>query len=457
MKSIELKQVNKLNSQDQVIANIVFIHGLNGDINKTWGDVNSDSYWPKTLAEDLNKTLPVNVFSLGYPSELFTWIFNNSDLTIDDRALSLLSKLVSNGITDRPTIFICHSLGGIMLKWMLKTAEESKESFDVLLTSTKLVLFLGTPHKGSIISDQGTFFLKLIPVIKASKFTKDLRLNSPLLQNCFDWYKDKSKLYDIDTYAYRETKTKFGQIIVSKESSNPETNKNSAIPIDADHNEMSKPKGGTTFYNDYLRPIHNCILHLPFSQLTYYSQLDIGENFQKIIELEEKRMDATKKIIQPLEKALGRTDKVNSKDYYKSSRGILSLKDILNLPKWIEIGSEDSDFDLDRITLYQYHRYKIGINYDDKLKFVSDEYQRIKPIESESSFSLIPLFYSLKTCRELLRNREIKLNPTNINDLNSIYEFINRKIKDEKWDIDITRESRNAIEEIIELAKGNYH
>jgi hypothetical protein len=100
-----------IDSKDLVGVDIVAIHGLNGDAYTTWQHDNG-TLWLRDL---LPSALPGSrVFTYGYPSELF---WSNSVATLRDYARNLLMSLraVSEG-KQRPIIFVCHSLGGIVCK-----------------------------------------------------------------------------------------------------------------------------------------------------------------------------------------------------------------------------------------------------------------------------------------------------------------------------------------------------
>jgi hypothetical protein len=98
-------------SEDLIGVDIVAIHGLNGDAYTTWQHENG-TLWLRDL---LPNSLPGSrVFTYGYPSELF---FSNSTATLRDYSRSLLKSLTAiSEQTQRPLIFVCHSLGGIVCK-----------------------------------------------------------------------------------------------------------------------------------------------------------------------------------------------------------------------------------------------------------------------------------------------------------------------------------------------------
>jgi hypothetical protein len=63
-----LLQVSKSPS-DTVVADVVFAHGLQGDLLKTWTNKNG-SFWPSWLAEDNTK---LTVWSVGYETAVSGW------------------------------------------------------------------------------------------------------------------------------------------------------------------------------------------------------------------------------------------------------------------------------------------------------------------------------------------------------------------------------------------------
>lgn len=98
-------------SKDSTGVDIVAIHGLNGNAYTTWQHENGNLWLRDLLPSDLPGS---RVFTYGYPSELF---FSNSVATLRDYSRQLLVYLKNvPGGRERPIIFICHSLGGIVCK-----------------------------------------------------------------------------------------------------------------------------------------------------------------------------------------------------------------------------------------------------------------------------------------------------------------------------------------------------
>ena len=99
------------------VVDIVAIHGLNGHHQKTWTETTADGKvnW---LHDFLPKQMPnARIMSYSYNSAVE---FSKAAAGIKIFAEQLLEDLMARRVTqrerERPVIFICHSLGGIVFK-----------------------------------------------------------------------------------------------------------------------------------------------------------------------------------------------------------------------------------------------------------------------------------------------------------------------------------------------------
>ena len=133
--------------QDPGQPDIVAVHGLNGDAFKTWTHPNG-RLWLRDFLPD--QVPGARVFSFGYPSEV---AFTTAKGKLLDFARSLLESLKSRRLGERlqcrPLIFVCHSMGGIVVKQALITARLDLDNYGDIQESTRGCLFLATPHRGS--------------------------------------------------------------------------------------------------------------------------------------------------------------------------------------------------------------------------------------------------------------------------------------------------------------------
>jgi protein SERAC1 len=121
-------------------TDIVFVHGLTGSATTTWSlESGARTLWPRWLS-------PFgDVWILDYPADLFWWAGSGASMPLPERARSVLDLLVNYGIGNRPLIFITHSLGGLLVKAMLRAAQGFKNpEWEHLFGNTKGVAFLAT-------------------------------------------------------------------------------------------------------------------------------------------------------------------------------------------------------------------------------------------------------------------------------------------------------------------------
>ena len=174
-------------------VDVVAVHGLQGDAYKTWTHENH-TLW---LRDMLPTEVPsARIMTFGYESAV---AFSNSVSGIRDKALDLLNRLSAKRNDDthrRPIVFICHSLGGIVVKRALILAYERSSEFNDILTNTKAIAFLVVPHRGSGTAWWGTFATN---VLKGASIV--LSTESALVA---DLIKDSGALTDMQKQSIEE-------------------------------------------------------------------------------------------------------------------------------------------------------------------------------------------------------------------------------------------------------------
>jgi pimeloyl-ACP methyl ester carboxylesterase len=104
-------------------ANAVFFHGLGGDARDTWSADPRDkaTFWPAWLAQDIEG---LSVYSVGYDAPASDR--NRATMHPADLASNVLNGLlVEPMLKEGQIILIGHSLGGLVIKMMLRQAEEA--------------------------------------------------------------------------------------------------------------------------------------------------------------------------------------------------------------------------------------------------------------------------------------------------------------------------------------------
>ena len=193
-KTVRAPKARSLNAQFDIFA----LHGLNGDREETW------TYTPEAAHEDKAKDIETNkfrgklgsngskeskidtaldrnplwlrdflkddfpdarIYSVGYNSKV---AFNFGTGRLHSFARELLVNIQRTRETEdekqRPILFVCHSMGGLVVKKALLVAHFPEVHYKNILDSTTAVLFLGTPHGGSDITALAKPFIDIAHV-----------------------------------------------------------------------------------------------------------------------------------------------------------------------------------------------------------------------------------------------------------------------------------------------------
>jgi len=260
-------------------ADVIFVHGLMGHPITTWHQdeqCNKDCwlYWLGNEAD----CSEVGIWSFGYQAEFSKW--KGSSMPLPFRANSFLDILESNNIGKRPIIFITHSLGGLLVKDMLRTADTYRRDpkKQAIFAQTKGIVFLGTPHTGSDMAkwvDQLIRALGLLgsAIARQTPSSGELRSHDPYLLQLNDWYREFVSNLQILTKFYRHIQPVKGIFeVVDPASANPGISGVSPVDVDADHISIAKPKTpkDQPVYRSVKTFIQDCLstpLQLPLSHL----------------------------------------------------------------------------------------------------------------------------------------------------------------------------------------------
>ncbi len=188
MAAIDLFQVSR--SISDPIGELVFVHGLGGDAVKSWTPEDSVgkgenekefiSYFPAVLASDFPTC---NVWSLNYSAEFTEWSGNPDFNELPRHCVNVLNYLNGKAIGQRPTIFVCHSLGGLVVKEILRISSESAfPRMRSIFENTKAVSFIATPHKGTKWADLISNVDKILPFVRTSDRIAELKVDNVYLE-----------------------------------------------------------------------------------------------------------------------------------------------------------------------------------------------------------------------------------------------------------------------------------
>uniref|UniRef100_UPI0011AFEC91 esterase/lipase family protein n=1 Tax=Amycolatopsis sp. CA-126428 TaxID=2073158 RepID=UPI0011AFEC91 len=217
------------------VVDVVFLHGLDGDVRKSWTVAGDDGFWPNWLAQDVGEAA---VWSVGYEAWSSGW--RGHAMPMQDRTINVLASLQVKGIGERPLIFVTHSMGGLIVKEALLYAAYGDTEFASFAAMTKAVVFLGTPHNGSGLTKAVEALGK---IYRGTAAVHDLRSNSAHLRQLSTRY--QNWVYDSETgirhLVFFETKPTRGVQVVDAGSANPGLPKVQPVGVDANHVSICKP------------------------------------------------------------------------------------------------------------------------------------------------------------------------------------------------------------------------
>ena len=230
-----LQQISKCENSRR-LADVVFVHGMDGDATTTWHPPDKPrDYWPKWVGDDHPQ---VGVWSLGYDAHAMKWSGQSMPLT--DLAKEVLELLRLHDFGARPTVFVTHSLGGLLVKSMLKEAWNSAQEPSLrIMRSVQAVVFIATPHAGSNLANWTKYFRA---ITRRTELIKHLTKHNERLGELATWYRDHVDQLEIKTLAYYETQTTRGVMVVDRASADPQLAGVKPIPQATDHIMICKPK-----------------------------------------------------------------------------------------------------------------------------------------------------------------------------------------------------------------------
>lgn len=232
----ELKPIEPVPS-GRPVGEVILVHGLGGDQEQTWRlDGNEDGNWPRWLNEDLRA---IRVRTLRYDAPISAWSRGNSALPLTELATACLAELQAKEVGAYPVVFICHSLGGLVVKQMMRHPDTySGHGWEKIRDQIRGLIFFGTPHSGSKIANWAGF-LNLF--VRPSVSVEDLEHHTPALKDLNAWFRnyvDKNLRKPdgrVSIQAFRETEPYKGAIIVDEFSADPALPGIALIPLQGEN------------------------------------------------------------------------------------------------------------------------------------------------------------------------------------------------------------------------------
>jgi hypothetical protein len=214
------------------VGDVVFVHGLGGDPFTTW-EFSANQCWSTWLAADRPD---LAIWSLGYEVQPSAW--SGTAMPLADRAVNVLATLDGESVGKRPLCFVTHSMGGLLVKQLLRHAWTISKEYRHICLSTKGVVFFSTPHTGSNLATLSSY-LKF--VIRTTIAVRELEAHDHNLRELNLWYRNNVSDLAIGTRVFFETRPTSGVMVVNATSADPGLPDVTPIPVDSDHFNICCP------------------------------------------------------------------------------------------------------------------------------------------------------------------------------------------------------------------------
>ena len=223
------------------------MHGLNGAPQKTWTAKNG-TYWPTDLLPISLRDARANILVYGYNADVYSKKHgsNPSDNFIYQHAQTLVTSLThyrkDEQTSQNPIIWVCHSLGGILVKRALLYSNDLKssqhEDYRSIYVSTYGIVFLGTPHTGSDMAAWATVLQAMSDAVMPKTFFQS---ESVLLKTL---KKDNETLQNINNH-FLDIYQRF-KILMAHENHKTDLKGSKMLIVDANSAGLQLP--GVTYY-----------------------------------------------------------------------------------------------------------------------------------------------------------------------------------------------------------------
>ncbi|KAG6091390.1 hypothetical protein E4U14_001084 [Claviceps sp. LM454 group G7] len=255
---VERYETSAIYTHPDAKVDIVLVHGLNGDPQKTWTASNG-CFWPADLLPTALKGAHANILTYGYNADVYSRKNDRSasDNYIHQHAQTLVTNLTmfrkSEGTFRNPIIWVSHSLGGILVKRAILYSNDVKathhEAYRSIFISTYGLIFLGTPHAGSDAATWGLMLQGMADAIMPRRFfetesvlLRTLKRENETLANINNHFLDIYQRFRVQmVHENHKTDIKGTKItVVEANSASPQLPGVTYYGVEASHSQMCK-------------------------------------------------------------------------------------------------------------------------------------------------------------------------------------------------------------------------
>lgn len=249
---MSLKEISSTvpsSERHSVGVDIVAVHGLGEEQTEAWTHPESGIFWLRDLLPTAR--LRARILTFGYQADTSSFFGSASSERILQRAITLVAELQADrdlsNAAERPIIFVCHGLGGILVKRALaysasQTSKKVEHLYSIFISSYG-ILFLGTPHNGI---ENMSWQLMVHATSGAANAPTELQTamtkNSETLQNITDQFAPLAKRFHI-YFFWEGLQTRVGSstgFVVSEDSAAPIWDNTERSGIHAAYSQMCK-------------------------------------------------------------------------------------------------------------------------------------------------------------------------------------------------------------------------
>ncbi|MGH3626636.1 MAG: esterase/lipase family protein, partial [Sciscionella sp.] len=201
-----MSQLHEIVSSRAATFDVIFVHGLDGDAFDTW-----NFRAPSSQADWLANDRPdAAIWSVGYDAASTSW--HGASMPLSDRAVNMLALLNAYDLGARPIVFVAHSMGGLVVKQMLREATSTSTEYNAVAKATRGIIFIATPHTGSDLASL-TRYLGFF--LRSSVALGELQSHAPALRELNRWFRNQSRDMGVSLKVMFETRPTLGVQVVS--------------------------------------------------------------------------------------------------------------------------------------------------------------------------------------------------------------------------------------------------
>lgn len=277
VRNLPLRTIKERKCTHWTCCSVIAVHGLDENMTEAWTDPATRILWLRDLMpEALNVA---RVLTFGYNANAISFYGVRSADRIQQHAQTLVADLQADrsleGCSKRPLIFICHGLGGILVKKALaysstRTSKNVEHLYSIFV-STYAILFFGTPHQGT---EKGSWpstaqrktSLSLAPLKTDSQLLTMTEKDSETLQAITDQFSSLIKHFHIFFFWEEIESEMVGRkgYVVEETSAAPIIDNTERAGIDANHAQLVQfSSSNTSSYRTVIEALVRYCRHAP--------------------------------------------------------------------------------------------------------------------------------------------------------------------------------------------------